>query len=288
MRATIHRGSILRISPGMWGKIGPIPPAMERMIDPTDPRTPTLTVRDESVIVSVPSDDPRVRPVLDSLVAANRSALAGARWLIVDLRGNEGGGARTTDALLPFLVDRDASLRASGLEDAVMLSSPDQIWYASRAFGPPDGEFVTRLVEALERAPGDLVPLLDPSEPVGPSPAIEPVYGPERAAILTDRGTVSAAEVLVREAGRSDRTIVIGSPTAGALDYQSTYIVRFHDDEDAWLLGYPTIAAHGDLPEGGIRGRGIPPEVPVDWDTIPDPFAFAEQVLRTADRGPGS
>lgn len=280
-RGTLHReGTLLRLSPGMWGKAAPVPTAVAGFLDPRDVHRPTLRARDGLVIIAMPSHDPRQRPVLDSLVRANGELLRGAEALLVDLRGNEGGGSRTTDALMPYLVDSAPRPPEHVFADALMLSSPDQIAYARRAFGPDTVAAVRRLVAALTARPGELVPLLDPAAPRPPQEEVVPIYGPRHVAVLIDRGTVSAAEVTVREAQRSRRAVVLGEPTAGALDYQNTSIVPILDGERRWYLGYPTITAHADLPTGGIRGRGIPPDVVVDWRTVRDPYATAWRILQ--------
>jgi C-terminal processing protease CtpA/Prc len=155
-----------------------------------------------------------------------------------------------------------------------MLSSPSQIAYARRAFGPDTSAFVRALVQRLEAAPGHLVPLEDTPSP----PPFDASYeGKWRVAVLVDRGTVSAAEVLVLRALRSSRAVVIGEPTAGALDYQSTQIVGLGTGDRRWALGYPTITAHAELPARGMRGKGIAPNLRVDWATVPDAYAEVER-----------
>jgi len=74
-----------------------------------------------------------------------------------------------------------------------------------------------------------------------------------------DRGEGAAINgfKLPLKALRTDRAVVIGEPTAGALDYQTTSIVRIDPDESRWFLGYPTITAHAQLPKGGMRGKGF-------------------------------
>ncbi len=278
---SLHRGgTLLRLSPGMWGKLFPGPAAELALLDTADVHRPTFTWRDSVAIVSVPSHDGSQRARLDALLRENAERLGTAPLLVVDLRGNEGGGSRTTAGLLPWLLDRDSIDASAGFTEAVLLSSPDQVAYARRAFGPDTSVFVRRLVGALEQSPGELVGLFDPAMPLPRSFLPAPVPGPGRVAVLVDRGTVSAAEVLVKLALESRRATVIGEPTAGALDYQSVNIVRFHPDEPRWLLGYPTIAANARLPEGGIRGTGIEPEIRVRWESVADPIALAMGVMR--------
>jgi C-terminal processing protease CtpA/Prc len=121
--------------------------------------------------------------------------------------------------------------------------------------------------------------MFDPAQPVPATTYPAPVFGPRKVAMLIDGGTVSASEVLVQLGLRSARTVVIGEPTAGALDYQSASIVRIHPDETRWLLGYPTITAHARLPEGGMRGKGLAPEIALRWSGVVDPVEAALRAL---------
>ncbi len=240
----------------------------------------TLTWRDDSVaIVSVPSHQWSNRALLDSLIGANRARFDAAAVLLIDLRGNEGGGSQATAPLNPYVVGADSLDPSAGFGEAVMLASPDQVAYARRSFGPDTSAFVRRLVRVMEAAPGTLVPLFDPDSVPPPGRFPPPIYGARRVGVLTDRGTVSASEVLVEFARDSRRAVTIGEPTAGALDYQNVNIVRIAPDESRWFLGYPTITARADLPRGGVRGRGIAPEIALSWDTVIDPVAAALRAL---------
>jgi hypothetical protein len=278
--ARIHRRVVLRLSPGMWGRELPIIAGESEGLDRADVHRPTLRVRGRTAIVSVPSHDPAYRPVLDSLVAAHAAALRDAERLIVDLRGNEGGASFTTNALLPYIVsERDRPGVRDGDERTVMLSNDDQIAYARRGFGPDTSRFVRSLIARLEASPGAFVPFVDPTERQART-RIEPIVGPRRVAVIVDRGTVSAAEVLVLHALRSERATVFGEPTAGALDYPSVNVVPFAPDQRRWFLGYPTLAASTSLPEGGMRGRGIVPDVVLDLARIADVVSEVERRSR--------
>ncbi len=282
--ATIHRRNMLRLSPGMWGKVAPLAPADTGWLDPVDVHRATLRAFDDVVVISVPSHDFSWKRHLDSLLRANRTVLAAAGRLIVDLRGNEGGGSQMVANLHPYLVGDSLQRDTHDVADAVMLSSPDQIAYARRAFGPDTSAFVRRLVAAMEAAPGALVPIDDPSTPSPPARRIVPVYGPRRVAVLVDRGTVSASEVTVLLAKRGGRAVVYGEHTAGALDYQSTSFARLAPDENRWLLLYPTITASATLPAGGMRGIGIAPDVAVQWDAHADAIAYITELLRSPNK----
>jgi C-terminal processing protease CtpA/Prc len=257
-------------------------------MDARDPRRPTLVRRGGTVIVTMRSHDPAYRPALDSLVAAHRSDIQAAERLIIDLRGNEGGSSLTSAALLPFIAS-DSQLPSPLHEgDPLMLSSADQIAYATRYFAGPGGPDASprlqRLLGRMREHPGQLVALLDSGESPPVPPHVAPVDGPSRVGIIVDGGTVSAAEVLVAQAMRSTRVTVFGEPTEGALDYQSTYIVPFQASERRWLLGYPTITAHAELPARGIRGKGIAPHVRLDFAQVGDVVGAVDSLLRQQKR----
>ncbi len=274
LTARIHRRVVLRLSPGMWGKAFPVSTADAGTIDPTDVHRPHITIRPRSVVVSVTSHDPAYAQMLDRLVAAADTAIRRTRLLIVDLRGNEGGAAFMTRSLNPYVAstERRASPYDSG--NAVVLSSPAQMAYARRLAGNDTSAFVRDLLARMQAHPGQLVPIEEAPAPPAPEPSLP---GDWRVIVLVDRGTVSAAEVLVLNALRSTRAIVVGENTAGALDYQSVQIIGLGVGDRRWALGYPTITAHAELPRRGMRGRGIAPTERLVWDNIPNPIAYVEQ-----------
>jgi hypothetical protein len=278
----IHKRTLLRISPEMWAKEYPLDPNDVGLVDVGDPRRPTLQVREGTVVVSIPSHSPAYAPVLDSLVRRNAAPLHSSPRLIVDLRGNEGGSSWMTDVFLPYiLTDSLLPPRYPDRAPAMLLSSPDQISYARSAFGSDTSSFVRSLLERMRAHPGQFV-TFEPPGAARPEPKADSiVYGPRRVGVLVDRGTVSASEVLVLRALRSTRATVFGEPTEGALDYQSTAIVRVVPSPARWFLGYPTIARDTLLPLDGMRGRGIAPQVRVDWANLADPIGWVDLQLRS-------
>jgi hypothetical protein len=281
LEADIYRNDLLRTSPGIWGREAPTAELTPGQLDPVDPRRPTLRIHDGTVIVAIPSHDPAYQRVLDSLVARNAETLRTADRLIIDLRGNEGGSVSTSNALIPYVVT-DGQTAPALIDQAAarMLSSPDQIAYARQAFGPDTSAFVRSLVKRMEAAPGALVPLFDPGAPPKDDGLPPAILGPRRVGVVIDRGTVSAAEVIALYARMSKRVTIYGEPTAGALDYQSISIVPIAPDERRWYLGYPTVTRNETLPVGGMRGKGIAPDVRMDLAHLRDPIGWVEDDLR--------
>jgi hypothetical protein len=261
--------------------VWPVSPADSGLLDTVDVHRPTLVVRGGTVIVSLTSHDPANAPLLGTLLARHAEDLRRADRLIIDLRGNEGGSSWVSNGLLPYIASRPPRPAAPDTDRAVMLVSPDQVRYASRSFGDTTSAFVRSLLARMRAAaPGTFVPLQDPSGPPDPATPDSVLPWPARVAVLVDGGTVSAAEVLVLKALRSTRARVYGLPTEGALDYQSASIVRLAPGENRWYLGYPTITAHTRLPAGGMRGKGIAPDVRVDWSGERDAIAAVERLMR--------
>ncbi len=135
LTAWIHKRVLLRLSPGIWGREFPLAPADTGLIDPTDAHRPRVSVRDRSVLFSIPSHDPANLGMLDSLVQANASTIASKPLLLIDLRGNEGGGSFMSRALDPYISSRDRRPTPFDSGAAVALSSPAQISYARRFTG---------------------------------------------------------------------------------------------------------------------------------------------------------
>lgn len=272
--ATLHRGDLLRLSPGLWGRAHPVERSRTGMLDSVDAHRPTVVVRERSVVFSIPSHDPQFTKRLDSLVAASADAIRSHALLIIDLRGNEGGGSGTTRALDPYIASTTRRITPYDSGTPVMLASPAQLAYARRIVGGDTSATTRRILQRLESETGSLIPLEGFPSALGPEPSTP---GSWRVVVLVDAGTVSASEVLVLKALRSTRATVVGEPTAGALDYQSTQGISLGTGDRQWALGYPTITAHADLPRRGMRGKGIAPEVLIRWEEVPDAIAEIER-----------
>ena len=288
-RAEIFRHVLLRLSPGIWGKEFPVPSVDSGTLDPVDPHRPLLYRRNGTVVFSIPSHD-GFRRVIDSLVKANLDTLRHADRMIIDLRGNEGGSSGMTELLEPFITLKEDRPNPFPTDGALMLSSDDQIVYARRSFGAETTAFVRSLVDRMKAHPGELVPLDDPAASRRAKDPRDWVVssGPRAVGVLVDHGTVSASEVLVLTALRSPRATVFGEHTAGALDYQSATIVSISPREKRWYLGYGAITRRADLPRNGMRGHGLPPQVPLDLQRLADPVAYVDKALASQPKQAGT
>lgn len=279
LEGAIYKGLILRMAPAFWGKSYPTRPQDAGLLDPTDPRNPTIKkLGPDAWVVSMPSHDGPYREPLERLVADHLDELKAASLVVVDLRGNEGGGSQTSAPLEPLYESARRQPRRAYTGREVVVSSPDLIRYFENQAKSmqPGGAYEKRfqaLVERMRREPGRVL-VTDvwgnPPEPEPPHAA--PYPKPERFAILVDRGTVSAAEAFVLSAWTSARVTLFGQPTGGSIDYQSVAIVPLDCRKHGLALGYPTLGSSEHLPAGGFNA-GIPPDVTVGPE-VDDPLRF--------------
>lgn len=268
-----RQGLLLHMPPLTWGREYPLRAEQQGLLDPDDPRAPTVRVlEDGTVVFHVPSHVYAYGARIAAFVQRHREALEAAATLIIDLRGNEGGSSTATNALMPFLAGGGhAPARYHAEGEAAVLASADNLAYFRRQNWAPPG-----LVERLERAaPGTLVPFADErAADQGSGQAARDVEAhrrPRNLAILTDAMTVSAAEAFVLQAMRHGGVTLFGEPTGSSIDYQTVGIVRFGCPEAGLYVGYPTIVGSDRLPEGGVRPTGIVPDVSIP-SSHPDPI----------------
>jgi hypothetical protein len=280
LEGTIYKGLLLRMAPAMWGKAYPVRAADAGLLDPQNPRNPTIKPLPQGAwVISMPSHDGPYREPLERLIAGHLEPLRAAPLIIVDLRGNEGGSAQTSDPLAPFYRSAKTQRRRAWSGREAVVSSPDQISYFQSLVRnmTPGSAWEKRflaLVARMQREPGKVLATDVWGNPPEPPPPPAPAYArPEHFVLLIDRGTVSAAEAFVLAAWQSDRVTLFGEPSGGSIDYQSVSIVPLACRRHGLRLGYPTIAGSEHLPAGGFNADGIPPDVRIG-PAVADPIQF--------------
>ena len=283
--ARVHRGVLLRLSPGLWGREVPVAGPDSGQVDTLDAHRATLVFRGDVPVLSIPSHDPAWRVALDRIMQAHRDTLARAPLVVLDLRGNEGGSAAVTFRLLEVVTGQRPVPLSVGADGPHVLAAPGLVDYVRARWRSvsPDSASALRLLDRMAAAPGQLVPLLDSLDaarrPAPPAP-VPPELASRRIGVLVDRGTVSAAEAFVTDLVRDPRVTVFGEPTAGALDYQVVRIASIGDSTRRFAIGIPVLAARRDLPRGGMRGTGIVPNQRLDVGRVRDPIGHVIDALR--------
>lgn len=190
----------------------PAPPSTA----PRRNNTPTLEFRtDSSAVLRLPSFGARWKGPIDTLMLSNRDQLAATPYLIVDVRGNGGGGNTSYENVTPLLYT-DSLL----IDEFEAWSSPGNIdglrqLMTSGVLPPHVTKDMAKIVAALEQHPGQFVKLGAPKYRVDSMREF-----PRRVAVLIDRACVSACELFVIDALASRKTIIVGSTgTGGVVDY---------------------------------------------------------------------
>ena len=231
-------------------------------------------VGDEAAVLRIPSFDISQKAAIDSLLLAHGERLGRTPYLVVNLQSNGGGSDDSFAELLPLLYARP--IRMAGAE--VVASAGNVDYYASflddPRFDPETLELVSDIVASLRRVePGAFAPMGEPG--VFDVEFDGPAAMPRAVALVVDGAVGSSAEELVLMARTSAKVTVVGTPTAGALDYSNLRLValpsgertlRLPTSRRAWLPGFSVDAA-------GIAPDVVVPRGVTDWD------AFALGVL---------
>ena len=261
-------GALMRMPPMIWQRVWPSVP--DAGLDASDPRRPTVRyLPSGTAVVSIVSFSPEYQKPLQQLIDRDWDRLSQARSVIVDLRGNEGGSSIVAAPLLPF-VWTEAGIAPDTATPVVIASERNNEFWAHASWAPRG------LTDRLRaQPPGTLVTFSNEPTPSPPRPSrLAPPQ--QRVVILTDRSTVSAAEQVVLWSRAYGRARVYGEPTGGAIDYQSTLLVRVACASMGQVLSYPLIATSSRLPVGGFNHRGIIPDVLIPPD-VRDVFAWIDQ-----------
>ena len=269
----LYRNTLLTTQPMTWGRELPLAAHEAGTLDPVDPLRPTLRLAGrDAVIVSVPSHDPKYRAVLDSLVTRHRADLLSRPFLLIDIRGDLGGGSMTTAPLVPLLATREQRPPIGPSGPSTVVASADNIRYFGRGWNPDS------IAERMAAAPGRVMPLMRNETLDMPFDADTVHAMPARVAVLMDRGVASAGEAFLLQARKSTKVTLYGDNSWGMIDYQSVNVVRLDCRPRGILFGYPMIAASNTLPADGLNAKGIPPDVRVPR-SIPDPVAWTLRQL---------
>jgi hypothetical protein len=286
LHADLDKRLLLRMPPVIWGKSFPIATQDVGLLDPNDPRNPAFkALSGAAVVISMPSHSGEYRPRLEQLIAQHLEQIRAAQVLIVDLRGNEGGGAQTSDPLEPFYDSDHHRSRPDYAGKEAVVSSPDQIAYfeaLAKNMGSDSffGKRFTALVQRMRDEPGRVIATdiwKAPGE--APEKAASISANPRHFAILMDRLSESAAEAFVLTAWTSSRVELFGDNSNGTSDYQSVAMVPLACPRHSLWVGYPTIGASEFLPKQGFNGVGIPPDVRIP-SGVADPFQWIADYYR--------
>lgn len=238
-----------------------------------DPLAPVFRDLGDGVLyLSLPSFAPRFAGAIETILAGHGKQLASARGLIVDLRGNAGGGADYRPLLETLLT---GPIRLA--EASAVLASPGNLEHVRQrreALGK-QGAHLDAVIARMQANPGEIVPYLD-ARTLNPAPSVD---GPAAVVVLQDRGTGGEAEAFLWQARQSGKVVTMGEASQGAFDYREPVTRTLGCGAYAIDFGYPLVMRTRNLPADSIDDSGLAPDVrlaPVLGDWID----YAERWLR--------
>lgn len=263
-----------RLSPSL-----PAEPMLDSYFKSISSPNPFIDKLNETTIFfRIPTFEGNQKPLIDSVILANKALLNSTENLIIDLRNNGGGSDYSYKEIIPLLYTNP--IREVGME---YLSTPlnnkrieDAI--NSEEFKSADEEtknWILKTYEILKAHPGAFVNPEDTDVTVYTEQQIHQY--PENVAILINEGNGSSAEQFLLAAKQSKKVKLFGVTTMGVLDISNMIFVASPCND--FQLGY-AISKSLRIPEMTIDGKGIQPDYYLD-ESIPQHqwIEFASGVL---------
>lgn len=172
--------------------------------------------------------------------------------LILDLRGNKGGAAGTSDAFIELLYDHDGYYNG-----VVIRNTPANIDYFRRTM--KHDKYWQKHLDASENSEDEYPILFEPH--IVHYDNVSNL--PRRAAVIIDNNTASSAEEFILILQRvSNRVTIFGKENSlGCLDFANAGTVTL--PKTGYKFRVPLTCSLG-LPETGIDANGIAPDVTID------------------------
>jgi hypothetical protein len=238
-------------------------PLYKKTVSPltTPSYKPTLQFIDSKTVkIEIKTCELDYKPMLDSLVYANKEKLDKTEHFIIDLRGNEGGGDAMFDTLIPYLYTNPILCYSADL-----WASPNNVKMFANFLTNPNlpadtKAVVEKIVVAGTERPNTFVPMSN--NKVDTILFEAPMPYPKKVSVLIDRKSASATEQFLLLAKQSKKVTIYGHEnSAGALDYANVNVIL--TPSGYWYAGIPTTRSNR-LPKNPVDPMGIKPDVVVD------------------------
>jgi Peptidase family S41 len=169
----------------------------------------------KTALLVLPDFAPGRKAEIDSVILSNADKISSVSNLIIDIRSNTGGSAACYNYVLPYIYTN-----AIDTYPGYVMSSEDNINYyktllSNSANNSDANREIARLIQLMEANKGSLM-----ATDVQKKYILDTVYAkPSNIAILCDERTSSAAELFILQARQSNKVLVYGRRTFGAIDY---------------------------------------------------------------------
>jgi len=186
-------------------------------------------LNDSTLLFSFPNCDPKNKSLVDNLIKINKNILLKTPYLIIDIRGNGGGGDEIWNSLLPILYTNPYKI--IGNDYLSSKGNIDAFELLVKTYGKTD--FLMSRIKRMKENPGKF--LESASDGIVKFDSVLP--NPRRIAILINKDCASSAEEFLLRAKESKKVVLLGQPTSGTLDYSNLIHGKFPCD--AYNILYP-------------------------------------------------
>lgn len=210
------------------------------------------------------------------MIGENRNLLENSKYLIIDIRGNGGGTESAYAPILPYIMTN--SIRDLWVEN---LATPEFInlyekYLESIQLEKGKEEEIKQIKEELSLLKENKGKYVNTE---GNSIVITKVgissKSPVQVVILSDNKVGSAAEVFLLAAKQSKKVKIIGTPSAGVIDYGA--VIKFDFGCPDYQLNMPAYRSLR-LPDYPIDNIGIQPDIYLD-KSVKDWIEYAVDYL---------
>lgn len=174
---------------------------------------------DSTLLFTFPNCNLKNKPLVDNLIKTNKKELLNTPYLIIDMRGNGGGGDEIWNNLLPILYTNP--YKTIGNDFLSSKGNIDAYELLVKTYGKAD--FLMSRIKRMKENPGKFLE----SFPDGIVKFDSVLPNPRRIAILINKDCASSAEEFLLRAKESKKVVLLGQPTSGTLDYSNLIHGKF-------------------------------------------------------------
>ncbi len=229
-----------------------------------------VSLSPNTMLLTLPHFDHRMKPVIDSLIKTNRQKLLNTPNLIIDVRNNGGGSDISYMEILPYLYTNPMKAVSSAIWSSDDNIAKFQAVVDDKAYPESSKKETRALIEKMKAAKGTFIDRPDYTY------TRDSVYAnPKRVAVLIDKGCASSGEQFVLAAKESKKVTTYGNNTAGVLDYANVQNLKMPCP--TFGIYYATSRSKR-LPHYPIDNIGIAPDVRLPED-LKDPVKHVQQLM---------
>ncbi len=276
-------GKVLEIKGvGRWRKVYPeavSDDAVARFPSPYAPPGGVVSTKfelkkldDQTLLLRIPTFDHNLRHITDSLLAAHADLLARTPNLIIDLRNNGGGSDVSYSKVMPYLYTQPVQVAGTQQFATVDNAEKYRLLQHDKNYPRSTRQYAKRMEKKMLRHPGTLLKGKNSTKKMK---IVRPY--PQKVAVLINGGCGSSCEQFVLAAKQSKKVTLIGSPTAGVLDYGNMHHMAYSCKK--WRLGWATSRSMRIDAGQGLDNVGIVPQLQPDVE-VRDWVEFALNYLK--------